>query len=122
MATKFGRVVTYHKEFPLVKLLDPSVTCFCDVTWYIKYFTSPLALDQWPPNVAKVVTHREKLPPINSHNSKNMCSREVTWQIKNISTISVLMVTRPIRVVIYLKELPTRNSHNPSMRWSCEVT
>ena len=43
MATKLGKVVTFHEELSLMKLLDPSITYFCEVA----YFTSPLALDQW---------------------------------------------------------------------------
>ena len=39
MATKLGKVVTYHVELPHIKLLDPSVKWSCEVT-------SPLALDQ----------------------------------------------------------------------------
>ena len=36
MATKLGKVVIYSK------LDDPSISWFCDVTWQIKYFISPL--------------------------------------------------------------------------------
>ena len=49
MATKLGKVVTYHEELPLKNTLDPSVRRFCEVTLHIKYFISQLALDQWPP-------------------------------------------------------------------------
>ena len=52
MATKLGKVATDHEELPAMKLLDPSVTYFCEVTWYIKYFTSLFAIDHWPPNMA----------------------------------------------------------------------
>ena len=40
MATKLGNLVTYHEEFPLVKLPDPSITWFCDI-------------HPWLPNIAK---------------------------------------------------------------------
>ena len=46
MVTKLGRVVIYHEELPLIKLLDPSITWFCKVTGHAKYFISPFALDQ----------------------------------------------------------------------------
>ena len=32
------------------------------------------------------------------------------------------MATRLITVVTYHKDLPAINSHDPSMRWLCEVT
>ena len=32
MAIKVGRVVTYHEQLQVLKLLDPSVTWFCEVT------------------------------------------------------------------------------------------
>ena len=53
VATKLGRVVTYSKKFPFIKLRDPSVTWSCNVTWRIEYVKSPLTLDQWPPNMAR---------------------------------------------------------------------
>ena len=31
MITKLGKVVTYHEEFPHIKLCDPSMTWFCEV-------------------------------------------------------------------------------------------
>ena len=53
MATKLGKVVIYLEELPLIKLLDPSITWFCKVTWHVKCFISPFALDQWPSNMAR---------------------------------------------------------------------
>ena len=69
----------------------------------------------------KIVAHHEGIPPISSHNLLNMCSREVTQQIRNISTFTLLMVTRLIRMVTCCKMLPPINLHDPSVRWSCEV-
>ena len=31
--------------------LEQSLMWFCEVTWQIRYFISPLALNQWPPNI-----------------------------------------------------------------------
>ena len=45
LATKLGKVVIYHEELLLIKLLDPSITCLYKVTWHVKYFISPFALD-----------------------------------------------------------------------------
>ena len=42
-----GGVLPCHEELPLIKLLDPSMS------HDIKCFISPLALDQWPRNMAK---------------------------------------------------------------------
>ena len=53
MVTNFGKAVTYHGKPSLKKLHCPSITCFCEVPWQIKYFISPLTLDQWPPIMAK---------------------------------------------------------------------
>ena len=38
MTTNLGKVVTYHEELQLIKLLDPSITWFREVTWHIIYF------------------------------------------------------------------------------------
>ena len=52
-----------------------------------------------------------------------MCSREVTWQIKNISPLSQCLWSQNLSGdVTYRKELPPINSHDPSMRCSCEIT
>ena len=51
MANKLGKVVSYHEEVPLVKLLGRSITQILEITGQIKYFISPLALDQLPPNM-----------------------------------------------------------------------
>ena len=53
MAIKLGKVVVYHEELPLINLLDPSKTWFCKVTWHVKYFISPLALEQWLSDMAR---------------------------------------------------------------------
>ena len=53
MATKLGKVLIYLEDLPLINLLDPSITWFCEVMRYIKYYISPLALDQWPPNIER---------------------------------------------------------------------
>ena len=38
MATRPGRVVTYNKKLPIIKLHNPSITWFCEVMWQIRYF------------------------------------------------------------------------------------
>ena len=32
MTTKLCKVVTYYEDLTLIKLLDPSIACFCEVT------------------------------------------------------------------------------------------
>ena len=51
MATKSGKLVTYHEELPLIKLLDPSNHVVLISNLKFKYFISPLELDQWPSNM-----------------------------------------------------------------------
>ena len=53
MTTKLDEAVICHEELPLIKLFDPSITWFCKVMWHVQYFISPLALDQWPSNMAR---------------------------------------------------------------------
>ena len=83
MASKLGKVVINHKVLPLLKLLDPSITWFCKVTWHVNslclHSTCTMATKH-----GKMVTYRYGLSPINSHNPLNMFSREVAWQIGNI--------------------------------------
>ena len=50
---KNSRLMTSNAELPLIKLHHPSIMRFCEVTWQIKYFLSPLVLDQWPPNMVR---------------------------------------------------------------------
>ena len=103
-------MVTYYEEVLLIKLLDPSMTCFCEFKWHIKYFISPLSLDQWPPNMAKWWL-----------SVGSVFTRGHVTNYRHIPSITVLMVTRIIGVVTYLKEFSPRNSHNLSMRWSCKI-
>ena len=46
MTIKLGKMVTYHHKLSLKNLHDPSITCFCETTWIIRHFITPLALDQ----------------------------------------------------------------------------
>ena len=53
MVTKLGRVVTYDKGLPLIKVHNRSIRWFCEVTWQTNSFIYLLALDQWPPKMAR---------------------------------------------------------------------
>ena len=53
MVTKQDRVVTYDEELPLIKVHNRSIRWFCEVTCQTKSFIPLLALDQWPPKMAR---------------------------------------------------------------------
>ena len=53
MVIKFGEMVRYYEELPHIKLLVPSITWYFEITRHIKYFLSPLTLDQWLQTMAK---------------------------------------------------------------------
>ena len=53
MTTKSNRVLTYNEELPTIKLDDPSITWFFEVTRGNKDYFSPLALDQWQLNMTR---------------------------------------------------------------------
>ena len=75
IVTTLVKMVIYHEELPLIKLLPPS-TWLCKVMWHAKYFAFPLALDQWPSNLARWwLTVMGFQPQILI--TLNMCSREV---------------------------------------------
>ena len=98
---KLGRVVTYHEKLLLLKLLDPLIMGFCEVTWLINYFISPIALDQWLPNMVIWWFTKRGVRPINSHNPLNMSSREITEQIKNLSPLSQCLWSQDLPVWWY---------------------
>ena len=50
MATKLSRVKTYHAELPFVKIHDPSIIWFCEVTRQLEYYISSLAQYPWKLN------------------------------------------------------------------------
>ena len=52
-ATAFGRGIAYNEEFSSIKSHDPLIMWSCELTLHIKNAISPLALDQWPPKMAK---------------------------------------------------------------------
>ena len=75
----------YKSTYGSTYVSTASITWFCEFSWQIKYFISPLALNQWSPNM---VTYREELPLINSNNPLNIWLRKVAWKIKNTSPLS----------------------------------
>ena len=72
MATKIGRMVTYH-----------IITCFCEITWQTKNIVSPLTLIAT--KRGRMMTYHEWLLQINSHNYIIMWPRSITWQTKIVT-------------------------------------
>ena len=52
MATKLGRVETYHEVLPPIKSCNPSTAWSCKITWQTKTITSPLPQCLWRLNLA----------------------------------------------------------------------
>ena len=48
MATKLGKLVTWHEGLPPIMLLDPLVTWSCEIMWQTKIIISPLPQYLWP--------------------------------------------------------------------------
>ena len=86
------------------------------VTYWIPYIstcTRPLATKH-----GNVKTQHQGSPLTYSHNPLTMFSEEVRWQTENIiSAITMLMVTRTIKLVAYQPKFPAINLHDPSIRW-----
>ena len=53
MAIKLCWVITYNEEPPLIESHGLPIKWSWEVTWQIKYISSPIALDQWLPNMTK---------------------------------------------------------------------
>ena len=116
---KLRRVMIYNEELPLIKytiLQSRGFVKSCGNSNMLYLCTRTKTIGHGK------VTYPEGLPPIKSNDLLNMRLCEVTWQIKNIiSTISMTVVTKLVRVVTYCEELPPINSHDPLITWPCEV-
>ena len=122
---KHNRVVAYNEELSLIKLHDPSITWFCEVTRQIRYFICPLALDPMDTKHGKAVTYSEGLSPINLHNPLNMWSIEVRWQIRNSTFLLSQCLWSPNssgwKYTVRDSHPYRLPSHGPSMKWYCDV-
>ena len=101
MATKLGKVVTYHEELPLIKLW---ILQSCGVTRSGEILNT-LYFHLHQTNSHQISQGRDLLwglPPINSYNPLNMWSGNVTWQINDICTIHITNQSGDI-----LREAPT---------------
>ena len=115
IAIKLGRMVTYFKGLLLIK-------SHCFLMWKIeKYiFTTTVLIITSFDRVVFTINNAKRLPSITSHGPFSTWSREVTWQIE-ISHITMPIVTKLVRMVIYRKELASIESYDPLVTWSCEV-
>ena len=84
MATKIGRMVTYHKGLPLIKLNEPSITRSCRIRWQ----TNDISPQQVPMTIklGRMVSYLESLLPINLLDPLVTWSCKITWQTKTIIT------------------------------------
>ena len=76
MATKPGRMVTYHEELLPIAVLNLLVTKFCEVTWQTEHISTAILL--MTTKLGKLVTYYEEVPPIKSHNPLIMWPYKIT--------------------------------------------
>ena len=107
MATKLGRVVTYHEGLPSTKLHDPLVTQPCKIIWQTKTFISPLPQYLGTPNLAGWW----KLLLIKSHYPSFMWSCGIRWKTKTLIS-SLPQCPWPPNLVVWW--LTMRGSHSQS--------
>ena len=131
IATKLGRVVTYHGGLPPIKSRDLLATCFSQITWQIKPIVSPLLQCLWSPKLAGLW---QATPIKSSYLTWRPPTHDVTWPFDDvvlwnnvsnwshyISITTVLVSTKLGRVLSYLKGLPPVKSHGSWVKWSCKI-
>ena len=85
VATKLGRMVTYHDGPPPIESSDHLIMWPCKITWQTKNIsttTVPMAT-----KLGREVIYLKGLLPINSHGSWVTWSCKITWQFKNIISL-----------------------------------
>ena len=83
MASKLGRVVTYHEGLPPIKSYDPLNTWFFEITWQTKTIMpllKPLCL--WPTNLKGWLHAMRSICPLSK---MNLWSRGIRVQIKRFA-------------------------------------
>ena len=51
----FSHVLLWgHVTYQILYISNCCRPCFCEVMWHIKYFISPIAVDQYPTNLSRV--------------------------------------------------------------------
>ena len=122
IATKLGRVVTYHEGLPPIKSHDPLITWSCKITWQTKFIITPLPKVAMTRKLGRMVTltYLEGLLTIKSHNALITWSCKFTWQTKVI--ISTLRSSRLGKLVPHFDRLLPIKSYHPLIMWFCEIT
>ena len=122
MATKIGRMVTYHKGLPLIKLNEPSITRSCRIRWQ----TNDISPQQVPMTIklGRMVSYLVSLLPINLLDPLVTWSCKITWQTKTIITplseclwqpilagfwVTYLEGFLPIKLVVHLVSWSSRS-------------
>ena len=119
MATTTGRVVTYNKEFPSIKLEDPLIAWSCNVTRQINVVSTTTMT--MATKFGRAALYNEELPAIKSL-IKWFMQGHLTNKILYISTTSRPLAIKLGKVMSYYKVLPPIKSHNPLNTWSFEIT
>ena len=83
IATKLGRVVTYHKGLPPIKSHDPLITCSFEITWQTGNIISLLHIPT-ATKLGRMMTYSERLLFITLLNPLLTRSCNITWQINTI--------------------------------------
>ena len=118
LATKLGKVVTCHEGFASIKSCGPLITWHYKITWQTnKLITSPLrnACDHQTWKFGDLL---EGLSSINSQDCLIMWSCKFNKETGDISTITMLMVTKLGSVATYLKWF---HPWSHLITWSCEI-
>lgn len=83
-------MIAYNEELPPIKSHDYLIKWSCEVTWQIKYITSPLPLRQWSPNMQgggllwEASTDKVTQPFIYERNGLKKTVWENVWQVSPI--------------------------------------
>ena len=110
------KVVTYCDGLTPLISHDLSIKWSCEFPWQIKYFMSLLALDQWPPNMARLWLTLRSFHPSILMNLYTRCGVKICYKLKHFSTIRMHMIAELVWVVTCREVLPPINLREPSMR------
>ena len=113
MATKLCEMVTYLDGLLPIKLHDPLITWLCEILGKAKTIISPLTLDhhqQWQGNGLRWRASIYKITQPLKH--RFMWDYATNYK-HGISTITMSVVTKLVRLMTYTKELSAINQHGP---------
>ena len=117
MVIKLGRVVTNLEGVLTIKSFNALITWSCKVTWQKENHSISATRVPMVTTFDTMITCFDAILPIKSHDFDHMDVRDyVTKQNHYISNTTVIMTTRPGRIVIYLEQLSSSLSY--STLWS----